>query len=122
MPTTLGGLHGSRTVGTTGFEVLVSPPPPFIWVGCPSCRLPQPSFQHSIQNRSRSGGLSWQVVSHYIFRTGNVLQIQDLKDLFQLACMEQMGSQLRVIAGAISLDLLDNELGVSFDEELSDPQ
>jgi hypothetical protein len=25
-PTTLGGLHGSRTVGTTSFEVLVSPP------------------------------------------------------------------------------------------------
>jgi hypothetical protein len=27
-----------------------------------------------------------------------------------------------VIAGAISLDLLDNELGVSFHEELLDPQ
>jgi hypothetical protein len=36
--------------------------------------------------------------------------------------MEQIGSQLRVIAGAISLDLLDNELGVSLHEELSDPQ
>jgi hypothetical protein len=35
--------------------------------------------------------------------------------------MEQIGSQLWVIAGAISLDFLDNELGVSFDEELSDP-
>jgi hypothetical protein len=29
---------------------------------------------------------------------------------------------MRVIAGAISLDLLDNELGVSFHEELPDPQ
>jgi hypothetical protein len=26
-PTTLGGLHGSRTIGTASFEVLVSPPP-----------------------------------------------------------------------------------------------
>jgi hypothetical protein len=26
MPRTLGGLHGSRTVGTASFEVLVSPP------------------------------------------------------------------------------------------------
>jgi hypothetical protein len=26
MPTTLGGLHGSSTVGITGFEVLVLPP------------------------------------------------------------------------------------------------
>jgi hypothetical protein len=51
-----------------------------------------------------------------------VLQVQDLKVLFQLARMEQIGSQLWVIAGAISLDLLDNEMGVSFDEELPDPQ
>jgi hypothetical protein len=53
---------------------------------------------------------------------GNVLQVQDLKVLSQLACMEQIGSQLWVIAGAISLDLLDNELRVSFHEELPDPQ
>jgi hypothetical protein len=51
-----------------------------------------------------------------------VLQVYDLNILFQLARMEQIGSQLRVIAGPISLDLLDNELGVSFHEELSDPQ
>jgi hypothetical protein len=35
--------------------------------------------------------------------------------------VEQIGNQLQVIAGAISLDLLDNELGVFFHEELSDP-
>jgi hypothetical protein len=51
-----------------------------------------------------------------------VLQVQDLKVLFQLARMEQIGSQLQVIVGAISLDLLDSELGVSFHEELPDPQ
>jgi hypothetical protein len=53
---------------------------------------------------------------------GNVLQVQDLKVLFQLACMEQIGSQLRVIVGEISFDLLNDELGVSFHEELPDPQ
>jgi hypothetical protein len=35
--------------------------------------------------------------------------------------VEQIDSQLRVITEAISLDLLDNELGVSFHEELPDP-
>jgi hypothetical protein len=36
--------------------------------------------------------------------------------------MDQISSQLRVIAGAISLDLFDDELGVSFHEELLNPQ
>jgi hypothetical protein len=53
---------------------------------------------------------------------GNVMQVQGLKVLSQLVRVEQIGSQLWVIARAISLDLLDNELGVSFNEELSDPQ
>jgi hypothetical protein len=53
---------------------------------------------------------------------GNVLQVQDLKVLSQLVHIEQIGSQLWVITGAISLDLLDNKLGVSFHEELPDPQ
>jgi hypothetical protein len=52
---------------------------------------------------------------------GNVLQVQGLKVIFQLARVEQIGSQLRIIAGAISLDLLDNELGVSFHKELPNP-
>jgi hypothetical protein len=51
-----------------------------------------------------------------------VLQVQDLKVLFQLARMEQIGNQLRVIAGAISFDLLDNELGVSFHEAVLNPK
>jgi hypothetical protein len=32
--------------------------------------------------------------------------------------VEQIGSQLGVVAAAFSLDLLDDELGVSFHEEL----
>jgi hypothetical protein len=51
-----------------------------------------------------------------------MLQVQDLKVLSQHAHMERIGSQLWVIAGAISLDLLDNELRVSFHEELPDLQ
>jgi hypothetical protein len=57
-----------------------------------------------------------------IVRTGNVLQVQDLKVLFQLARMEQMGGQLRIIATAVSLDLLHDELGLSFHKELPNPQ
>jgi hypothetical protein len=51
-----------------------------------------------------------------------VLQVQDLKVLLQLTCMEQVGGQLWVMATAISLDLLNDELGVCFHEELSHPQ
>jgi hypothetical protein len=36
--------------------------------------------------------------------------------------VEQIGDQLGVVAAAFSLDLLDDELRVSFHEELSIPQ
>jgi hypothetical protein len=36
--------------------------------------------------------------------------------------MEQIGGQLGVIAAALSLDLIDDELGVSFHEELLNHQ
>jgi hypothetical protein len=52
---------------------------------------------------------------------GNVVQVQYFKVLFQLARVEQIGGQLGVIAAAFSLYLLDEELGVSFHEELSNP-
>jgi hypothetical protein len=52
----------------------------------------------------------------------NVLQVQNLKVLFQLTCVEQIGGQLRIIATTISLDLLDDELGVFFHNELLNPQ
>jgi hypothetical protein len=39
-----------------------------------------------------------------------VLQVQDLEVLLQLARMEQVGDQLRIMATTISLDLLDDEL------------
>jgi hypothetical protein len=44
-----------------------------------------------------------------------VLQAQDLEVLFQLASVEKIGDQLRIMATAISL-VLDDELGVSFHE------
>jgi hypothetical protein len=50
-----------------------------------------------------------------------VLQFQDLKVIFQLAPVEQIGGQLRIVAIAISLDLLDDELEVSFHEMLLHP-
>jgi hypothetical protein len=43
----------------------------------------------------------------------DVVQIQDFKILFQLLNMEQVCSQLRVIAAALALDLLYDELGVA---------
>jgi hypothetical protein len=117
-PTTLGGLHVSRTAGTTSFKVLVSPPPLGLVaqaVGCRSLLSSTPSGigaeVEALADRSSATAFSTR---------GNVLQVQDLKVLFHLARMEQIGSQLRVIPGAISLDLLDNELGVSFHEELPD--
>jgi hypothetical protein len=37
-----------------------------------------------------------------------MLQVQDLKDLFQLLCMEQVGDQLRIVAAGFTLDLFDD--------------
>jgi hypothetical protein len=51
-----------------------------------------------------------------------VLQVKDLKVIFQLARVEQIGGQLWITATVVSLDLLDDELGVSFHEELPNPQ
>jgi hypothetical protein len=36
--------------------------------------------------------------------------------------MEQVRNQLRVIAAALILDLLDDELGVALHKQLSDPK
>jgi hypothetical protein len=52
----------------------------------------------------------------------NVVQIQDIKIHFQLLDMEQVCNQLRVIAPALTLDLLDDELGVTLHKQLSDPK
>jgi hypothetical protein len=41
---------------------------------------------------------------------------------FQLPDMEQVRSQLRVIAATFTLDLLDDELGVAPHKQLSDPK
>jgi hypothetical protein len=37
-----------------------------------------------------------------------MLQVRDLKVLFQLLCMDQLGGQLWIIAVAFTLDLLDD--------------
>jgi hypothetical protein len=52
----------------------------------------------------------------------DVVQVQDFKILFLLSDMEQLRSQLRVIAAAFALDLLDDELGVALHNQLSDPK
>jgi hypothetical protein len=106
---TLGGLHGSRTAS---FEVLVSPPSLGLAaqpVGCCSCLSSTPSG-----TGAEVEALADRLSATAFFCTGNVLQVQGLKVLSQLVHAEQIGSQLWVIAGAISLDLLDNELAVSF--------
>jgi hypothetical protein len=51
-----------------------------------------------------------------------VVQVQDFKILFQLLDMEQVRYQVRVIAAAFALDLLDDELGVALHKQLSDPK
>jgi hypothetical protein len=51
-----------------------------------------------------------------------VVQVHDFKILFQLLDMEQVCSQLWVIAAIFTLDLLDDELGVALHKQLSDPK
>jgi hypothetical protein len=52
----------------------------------------------------------------------DVVQVPDFKILFQLLDMEQVRSQLWVIAAALALDLLDDGLGVTHHKHLSDPK
>jgi hypothetical protein len=44
-----------------------------------------------------------------------MLQVQDLKILFQLLGMEEVGGQLWIVAVAFSLDLLDDQLRITLD-------
>jgi hypothetical protein len=44
----------------------------------------------------------------------DVVQVQDLEVLFQLLGMEQVSSQLGIIAAAFILDLFDDQLGATF--------
>jgi hypothetical protein len=49
-----------------------------------------------------------------------VVQVQDIEILFYLLNMEQVCNQLWVIAVALALDLLGDELGVALHKQLSD--
>jgi type II secretory pathway component PulK len=49
----------------------------------------------------------------------DVVQVQDFEILLRLLNMEQVRSQLRVIAAAVALDLLDDEMGVTLHKQLS---
>jgi hypothetical protein len=55
-------------------------------------------------------------IGHFVIRTRDVMQIQDFKVLHQLLSMDQIGSQLGIIAAALPFDLLDDELGVASHE------
>jgi hypothetical protein len=50
------------------------------------------------------------------------VQVQDIEILLQLLNMEQVHSQLRVIAAAVTLDLLDDELRVTLHKQLFGPK
>jgi hypothetical protein len=50
-----------------------------------------------------------------------VVQVSDFEILFQLTDMEQIHRQLWVITAALTLDLLDDELGVVLHKQLSEP-
>jgi hypothetical protein len=51
-----------------------------------------------------------------------VVQVQDIKIFFQLLNMEQVRSQLRIIATTFTRDLLDDELRVGLHKQLSSPK
>jgi type II secretory pathway component PulK len=52
----------------------------------------------------------------------DVVQVQDFKILLQLLNMEQVHSQLWVIAAAVTFDLLDDELRVALHKQLFGPK
>jgi hypothetical protein len=51
-----------------------------------------------------------------------MVHIQDIKVLHQLLSVDQVGTQLEIIAVALPCDLLDDELGVTFHMLVSDPK
>jgi hypothetical protein len=51
-----------------------------------------------------------------------VLQFQHIEVLLQPLQMDEVGCELGVVAATLPPDLSDDELGVSFDQELPDPQ
>jgi hypothetical protein len=51
-----------------------------------------------------------------------MVQVQDLKVPFQLLGMEQICGQLWVVAAVFALNLLDDELRITFYKKLSDPK
>jgi hypothetical protein len=51
-----------------------------------------------------------------------MLQFQHIEVLLQLPHTDEVGCELGIIAAALPPDLPDNELRVSFDQELPDPR
>ena len=50
-----------------------------------------------------------------------MLQFQYVEVLLQLPHLDEVCCELGLVAAALAPDLLDDELGVSFHQELSDP-
>jgi hypothetical protein len=50
-----------------------------------------------------------------------MLQFQHIKVLLQLPHMDEVSCELGIVAATLPPDLPDDELGVSFDQELLDP-
>jgi hypothetical protein len=54
----------------------------------------QSPFKDTIRDQSPGGGLCRQIIGYRIVCTRDVVQVQDLKVLFQLLMVEQVGDQL----------------------------
>jgi hypothetical protein len=50
-----------------------------------------------------------------------VLQFQHIEVLLQLSHVDEVCCELGIVATALPTDLIDDELGMSFDQELPDP-
>jgi hypothetical protein len=51
-----------------------------------------------------------------------MLQFQHIEVLLQLPHVDEVSCELGIVAATLPPDLPDDELGVSFDQELPDPQ
>jgi hypothetical protein len=119
-PTILGEHHGIRATETASFEVLVSPPlsdSAGRAVGCYSRLSKIPSGTgaqvEAFVDRSLATAFSTR---------GMWCRSRTSKSFFQLLNMEQVRNQLRVIAAALILDLLDDKLGITLHKQLSNPK
>jgi hypothetical protein len=97
-------------------------PTPFAQVGRLGGRLQQTSLEDAPRHGCLGRCARGECISCCVAFAWNMLQFQHNEVLLEPLHMNEVGRELGVVAATLPPDLPDDELGVPFDQELSDPQ